>query len=83
VRSIVLPRLGDDAYTAEELIAEIGSAFLCADLGITLEPRDDHASYIATWLKVLRSDSRAIFTAAAQAQRTAQYLHSVDTNREP
>jgi hypothetical protein len=67
-------RFGDDAYAAEELIAEIGSAFLCADLGITLEPRDDHASYIATWLKVLRSDSRAIFTAAAQVQRAAQYL---------
>ena len=76
-------RFGDEAYAAEELIAEIGSAFLCADLGIALEPRDDHAAYIATWLKVLRADSRAIFTAAAQAQRAAEYLHALDTNPEP
>src|ERR1019366_4252333 len=50
-------RFGDEAYAAEELIAEIGAAFLCADLGIALEPRDDHASYLAVWLKVLRADS--------------------------
>ena len=76
-------RFGDEAYAAEELIAEVGSAFLCADLGIALEPRDDHAAYIATWLKVLRADSRAIFTAAAQAQRAAEYLHALDANPEP
>lgn len=76
-------RFGDEAYAAEELVAEIGSAFLCADLGITLEPRDDHAEYIATWLKVLRADSRAIFTAAAQAQRACEYLHALDANLEP
>jgi antirestriction protein ArdC len=70
-------RFGDEAYAAEELIAEIGSAFLCADLGIALDPRDDHAAYIATWLAVLRRDSRAIFLAAAQAQRAVEYLHSL------
>ncbi|WP_018899532.1 zincin-like metallopeptidase domain-containing protein [Rhizobium sp. 2MFCol3.1] len=61
----------------EELIAELGSAFLCADLGITpeLEPRPDHASYIDGWLNVLRGDKRAIFQAAAHAQRAADYLH--------
>ena len=75
-------RFGDEAYAAEELIAEIGAAFLCADLGIALEPRDDHASYLAVWLKVLRADSRAIFTAAAQAQRAADYLHALNSVQE-
>lgn len=70
-------RFGDNAYAAEELIAEMGSAFLCADLGITPEPRDDHAAYLAHWLQVLKKDSHAIFTAASQAQRAADYLHQL------
>src|SRR5260370_35162623 len=61
-------RFGDSAYAAEELIAELGAAFLCADLGLMLEPRDDHAAYLAHWLQVLREDKRAIFSAAAHAQ---------------
>ena len=72
-------RFGDQAYAAEELIAEMGAAFLCADLGITPEVRDDHAAYLAHWLKVLKADNRAIFTAASQAQRAADYLHQVTT----
>jgi hypothetical protein len=48
-----------------ELVAELGAAFLCADIGITPEPREDHTSYIASWLQVLKNDKRAIFTAAA------------------
>jgi antirestriction protein ArdC len=64
-------RFGDDAYSAEELIAELGGVFLCADLGIEPEIRDDHAAYIAHWLRVLKSDRRAIFTAASHAQRAA------------
>jgi antirestriction protein ArdC len=61
----------------EELIAELGSCFLCADLGIVpeLEPRPDHASYLQSWLKVLSDDKRAIFQAAAHAQRAVTYLH--------
>jgi antirestriction protein ArdC len=70
-------RFGDQAYAAEELIAEMGSAFLCADLGITPEVRDDHAAYLAHWLQVLKADNRAIFTAASQAQRAADFLHQV------
>lgn len=70
-------RFGDHAYAAEELIAEMGSAFLCADLGITPVNREDHAAYLAHWLQVLKADSRAIFTAASQAQRAADYLHSL------
>ena len=63
----------------EELIAELGSCFLCADLGIVpeLEPRPDHASYLGSWLKVLGDDKRAIFSAAAHAQRAVGFLHSL------
>jgi antirestriction protein ArdC len=64
----------EDRYAREELVAELGAAFLCADLGLDLAPREDHASYLAHWLKVLRQDRRAIFTAAAQAQRAVEFL---------
>jgi antirestriction protein ArdC len=67
-------RFADYAYACEELVAEIGAAFLCADLNITLEPRPDHAAYIATWLTVLKSDKRAIFNAAALAQKAVDWL---------
>lgn len=70
-------RWGDEGYAMEELVAELGSAFLCADLGLELasEPRQDHASYLASWLQVLKNDSRAIFSAASHASRAADYLH--------
>lgn len=68
---------GDEAYACEELVAELGAAFLCADLELTPEVQDDHASYIASWLKVLKDDNRAIFRAAAHAQRAVNYLHSL------
>lgn len=68
-------RWGDSGYAREELVAELGSAFLAADLGLYLEPREDHASYINDWLLVLKSDKRAIFQAAAHAQRAVDYLH--------
>jgi antirestriction protein ArdC len=68
-------RWGDDGYAREELVAELGAAFLCADLGLELQPRPDHASYIASWLEVLKDDRRFIFTAAAHAQRAADFLH--------
>ena len=61
----------------EELVAELGSAFLSADLDLTPTPREDHASYIAHWLKVLKDNKRAIFTAAAHAQRAADFLHAL------
>lgn len=70
-------RFGDAAYAAEELIAEMGAAFLCADLGITPEIMPDHADYLAHWLIILKSDKRAIFTAAAQAQKALDYLHEL------
>ncbi|MDE3767585.1 ArdC family protein [Sinorhizobium meliloti] len=67
-------RFGDDGYAREELVAELGAAFLCADLGLRLKDRDDHAGYIGHWLSVLKEDKRAIFAAAAHAQRAADYL---------
>lgn len=70
-------RFGDEGYAMEELVAELGSAFLSADLDLTPEPRADHAAYIASWLKVLKSDKRAIFTAASHAQRAVDYLRSL------
>lgn len=70
-------RFGDTAYAREELVAELGAAFLCADLGITPKPREDHAAYLAHWVKVLREDKRAIFSAAAHAQGAVDYLHSL------
>jgi antirestriction protein ArdC len=51
----------------EELVAELGAAFLCADLELSLEPRADHASYIASWTQVLKGDNRAVFSAASHA----------------
>jgi antirestriction protein ArdC len=75
-------RWGDEGYAAEELVAELGSAFLCADLGLTPEPRADHASYIENWLRVLRNDKRAIFTAAGYAERAAAFLHGLQPKAE-
>jgi antirestriction protein ArdC len=67
-------RFGDNAYAAEELVAELGAAFTCAHLGLSTEPRPDHAQYINSWLKVLKADKRAIFTAASKAQQAADFL---------
>jgi len=73
-RSFEGNRFGNASYAMEELVAEIGAAFICADLGLSPEPRADHAAYVGAWLKVLKNDTRAIFTAASQAQRAADYL---------
>ena len=67
-------RFGDSAYAVEELVAELCSAFVMARLELELTPRADHSSYLSSWLKVLKSDTRAIFTAAAQAQRAADWM---------
>jgi antirestriction protein ArdC len=67
-------RFGDSAYAAEELIAELGAAFTCAHLGLSTEPRADHAAYIQSWLRVLKADTRAIFTAASKAQQATDWM---------
>jgi antirestriction protein ArdC len=68
---------GDTGYATEELVAELGSAFLCADLELTLEVREDHAAYIEHWLTALKNDKRLIFTAASHAQKALDYLHGL------
>lgn len=75
-------RWGDAGYAMEELVAELGAAFICADLQLASIVREEHAAYIASWLEVLKNDRRAIFTAAAQAQRAADYLHSLQSQQE-
>lgn len=67
-------RFGSDAYALEELVAELSSAFTCARLGISAVPRPDHAAYLASWLRVLRADSSALFHAASRAQAATDYL---------
>jgi antirestriction protein ArdC len=75
-------RYGDAGYAMEELVAEIGAAFLCSDLGITPEIREDHAGYIASWLTVLKNDTRAIFAAAGHAQKAADFLKGLQPQTE-
>jgi antirestriction protein ArdC len=67
-------RFGDRAYAAEELVAELTSAFLCAEFSIDGELR--HAGYIQNWIELLKDDAKAFFTAASAAQKAADYLRS-------
>lgn len=67
-------KYGDEKYAFEELIAELGAAFLCARLGISSKVRDDHAAYINNWLQALKDDKKFIFSAASQAQIAVDYL---------
>jgi antirestriction protein ArdC len=76
-------RFGSNAYAAEELIAELGAAFLCGGFGFHAETREDHAGYLAHWIDVMRADSRAIFTAAAAAQKAADYLLALRQGEAP
>lgn len=70
-------RFGDKEYAFEELVAELGAAMLCASLSIVNDPRLDHAQYIDNWLHALASDPKYIFQAASQAQKAADFLHSL------
>ncbi len=67
-------RFHTDSYAMEELVAELGAAFLCSELGLPTDPRQHHAPYISNWLKVLKNDKRAIFTAAAKAQEAVDWM---------
>ncbi|WGF91051.1 ArdC family protein [Marinivivus vitaminiproducens] len=62
---------------AEELVAELGACFLAADLGLSPDPRDGHASYLSGWLDLMRGDSRVIFKAATLAEQAVDYLHGL------
>jgi antirestriction protein ArdC len=81
-------RFGSDAYAVEELVAELAAAILGAELGLPVAHLDHHASYLAAWLKVLKSDSRAILAAAARAEDASALLlrlggRAVEPSREP
>jgi antirestriction protein ArdC len=80
-RDLGRKKWGDEGYAKEELVAELGAAFLCADLGITPEVRDDHAAYIGSWLEALKDDKRFIFSAAAHAQRALDWLHGCQADQ--
>ncbi len=69
-------KFGDQNYAMEELVAELGAAFLCAEFGIGLLPKGDHASYIAEWLKTLKENKKCIFTSAGEASKAADHLQS-------
>lgn len=75
-------RWGDEGYAMEELVAELGAAFLSSDLSLTPEVMPDHAAYIASWIKVLKEDKRAVFTAAAHAQFAADFLHGLQAQQK-
>jgi antirestriction protein ArdC len=74
-------RFGDQAYAVEELIAELGAAFLSADLHITAAPRADHAQYLASWLAVLKADKKAIFAAASKASEANAFLAALQPHQ--
>ncbi len=67
-------KFGDNQYAVEELIAELGSAFLCAEFDIATAEKGDHASYIANWLKVLKDNKHCIVTAASEASKAVNYM---------
>jgi antirestriction protein ArdC len=69
-------RFGDPAYALEELVAELGAAFLCSDLHISDSPREDHASYLAHWAAALKAQPSILMSAASAAERACDYLHA-------
>ena len=75
-------RFGTEAYAFEELIAELGSAFLNADLGILNTTLPDHADYLSNWIKILKNDRKAILTAAAQASKAHTLIKGLLTSYE-
>lgn len=72
-------RFGTETYAMEELVAELSAAFVCADLDVEHDPRENTATYLESWLKVLKQDKRAIVTAAAKAQTVSDYLHGLQS----
>ncbi|MGE0728143.1 MAG: ArdC family protein [Acidimicrobiia bacterium] len=74
-------RFGDDSYAAEELVAELGAAIACAHLAIAPSTRDDHAAYLAHWLRILGEDPKALFAVAAKAQTAVDHLDAYSSAR--
>lgn len=76
-------RFSREALAVEELVAELTAGYVLADLGLAHHPRPDHAAYIASWLKLLNDDPRAVFTAASKAQQTADWMHAQQPRPAP
>lgn len=72
-------RFGDEAYAFEELVAELGSALMSAEFGVTMTPRTDHAKYLNAWIKRLEADPKLIFQASAKAQKAVNFLKDAVT----
>lgn len=70
-------KFGDNGYATEELVAELGAAFLSTEFGIATADKGDHAAYIDHWLKVLKENKHCIITAASEASKACDYLHSL------
>src|SRR3970282_677790 len=75
-------RFKRDSLAIEEICAELTASFVLADLGIAHHPRPDHAAYVASWLRALKDDPRAIFTAASKAQAAADWMHAQQPQSE-
>lgn len=82
-RNLGAKRWGDAGYAMEELVAELGAAFLCGDLKIRPDVPRNHADYIGSWLQVLENDHRAVFQAASYAQKAVDLLHSFQVVHSP
>jgi antirestriction protein ArdC len=76
-------RFSCEALAVEELVAELTAGYVLADLGLAHHPRPDHAAYIASWLKLLKDDPRAVFTAAGKAQQAADWMHAQQPRLAP
>lgn len=72
-------RFGSKSYAFEELVAELTAAFLTAELNITNQTSEDHSSYLANWLELMKEDKRAILTAASAASKAVDYLKKLQT----
>ena len=75
-------RFGDEEYAKEELVAELGAAFLSVQHGVTSEPREDHAKYLNHWIRVLKEHPKAIFTASAKAQKAVTFMNDLVYNTD-
>lgn len=75
-------RFGSHAYGAEELVAELGAAFWCAQFGLEQATREDHAAYLGDWLALLRADTRALVAACGHAQRAVDFLNDAAGHTE-
>jgi antirestriction protein ArdC len=70
-------RFGSEAYAMEELVAELGAAFWCAQMGLSQAPRPDHSQYLSHWLQVLKTDAKALLTSCSQAQKAMDHLNQL------